>query len=85
MFKSICSPGADVIAVWQRASLLGLCERFGLLSRWLNDGRLDDAVIKVAAGFPMDKMEVDVIYNDLPFDVQEFLKRIDTQSGKAKV
>jgi len=73
VFKSICSPGADVIAVWWRASLLQLGERLGLVSRWLSNGRLDDAVINVAADFPMDKIEAGVLYNGLPFDVQKFI------------
>ena len=84
VFESICSPGADVCAVWYRASLLQLCERLGLLSRWLNDDRLNDAVIKVAADFPMDKLEAGVVRKDLPLDVQEFLKRIDVESDQAK-
>jgi hypothetical protein len=33
IFKSICSAGADVLAVWYRASVLKLCEHVGLLSR----------------------------------------------------
>jgi hypothetical protein len=84
VFKSICSPAADIFSVWYRASMLGLCDRVGLLSRWLKDGYLDDAVIKVAADFPMDKLDVDVVRHSLPFDVQEFLKRIDAESEKAK-
>lgn len=84
IFKSICSAGADVLAVWYRASVLKLCEHVGLLSRWRNDGRLDDAVITVAADFPMDKMEAGVVHKALPLDVEEFLKRIDAESAKTK-
>jgi hypothetical protein len=84
-FESICSPGADVVAVWYRTSLLKICESRGLLSRWLSGGRLDDAVIEVAADFPMDKMGVGVVRNGLPFDVQEFLKRVDAKPRKAEM
>jgi hypothetical protein len=83
VFKSICSPGADVFAVWQRAAMLQLVERLELLSRWIAEGRLDDTLIEIAADFPMDWMEGGVIYNALPFDVQKFLERVDAHSGKA--
>jgi hypothetical protein len=77
-FKVVCSSGADVHAVWCRASLLELmCGRMGLLSRWLHSGELDDAVFKVAATFPIKKLQVGVVHQGLPLDVKEFLKQIE--------
>jgi hypothetical protein len=83
MFESACSPGADAKAVWYRASMLGLLQMLpeSPLTPWTHEGELDDAVFKVAATFPMKKMDVGVVYNGPPFDLQEFL----TQIGNARV
>jgi hypothetical protein len=83
VFQSMCSPGADVFAVWYRASILQLCERLGLLSRWKNEGNLDSAVFKVAADYKIEKMPAGVVRKSLPLDVEGFLKRIEAESGKA--
>ncbi len=47
-----------------------------ILMPWTHDGELDDAVFQVAAKFPMTNMEVGVVHDGLPFDVEEFLKQI---------
>lgn len=77
-FQSACSPGADVMAVWYRASMLGLLQMIpgGPLTPWTHDGELDDAVFQVAATFQMKNMGVGVVHDGLPFDVEEFLKQI---------
>lgn len=82
MYESMCSPGANVEAVWYRASMLGLLEMLAgkMLTPWTNDGELDDKVIQVAATFPMKKMEVGVIHEGPPFDVAEFLKQIGART-----
>jgi hypothetical protein len=84
VFESACSQGANVLAVWYRAAILELCERLGLLSRWLRDGHLDDAVINVAANFPVEKLEIGVVRKDLPLDVREFVARVEMESGTSK-
>lgn len=71
MYKSACSPGADVGSVWFRTSLIGM------LRPWIREGAVDDAVFKVAATFPMNGMAVGVPRQGLPFDVQEFLRQIE--------
>jgi hypothetical protein len=86
LYKRACSPGADVDAMWYRASMLGLLQMLPQMSPqmfpespltpWTHDGELDDVVIQVAATFPMKNMGVDVIHDGLPFDVEEFLKQI---------
>lgn len=82
VYESACSPGANVEAVWYRASMLGLLEMLpgNMLTPWTNDGELDDKVIQVAATFPMKKMEVGVVHERLPFDVEEFLKQIGART-----
>jgi hypothetical protein len=78
VYKSVCSPGADARSVWYRASMLALTikMRSDLLARWIRDGQPDDAVFEVAATFPMVKMRTGIVREGLPFDVEEFVKRI---------
>lgn len=54
----------------------------GMLSRWLHDGELADAVFKVAAVFPMKRMSVGVPQRELPFDVQAFLAEIERENNQ---
>jgi hypothetical protein len=79
MFERACSPGASVRSVYYRAAMLQLCERRGLLSPWLHDGQLEEAVFRVAATFPMKKMQVETVYESLPFDVREFARQIESE------
>ena len=81
--EQVCSPGADVLSVCYRAGMLQLlCGPLDLLSPWLHDGVLDKAVIRVAATFPMEKMEVGVVRNSLPFDFEEFVKQVEAAAGE---
>jgi len=50
------------------------------LTPWMHDGEPDDAVIQVAATFPMKNTEVGVVHDGLPFDVEEFLKQIGART-----
>jgi hypothetical protein len=74
VYKSVCSPGADVRSVWYRASMLTLTIKMNpdLLARWI-DGQPDDAVFEVAATFPMEKMQIGIVRQELPFDVDKFV------------
>jgi hypothetical protein len=82
MYKEVCSSGADVQAVWYRTSILGLLQILpdSPLTPWTHDGELDDAVFHVAATFPMKKMEVGVVHQGPPFDVQEFVRQIGART-----
>jgi len=84
MYQSMCSPGADVMAVWCRASMLGMLQMLpgALLKPWTNNGVLDAAVFQIAAKFPMKKMGVGVVHQGPPFDVQAFLKQIEEATGQ---
>jgi hypothetical protein len=54
----------------------------GLLTPWLHDGELADAVFQVAATFPMKKRSVGVPQQGLPLDVQDFLVQIEKQNNE---
>lgn len=78
VYQSVCSLGADVQAVWFRASMIGILQMFpeSPLTPWTHYGELDDAVFDVAATFPMEKMRTGVVSEGPPFDVQGFVKQI---------
>lgn len=82
VYQSVCSPGANVVAIWYRASMLCLLEQMmpELLASWTHDGQLDDAVFEVAATFPMQKMKTGVVREGPPFDVEEFVKQIGART-----
>ncbi len=83
-FERICSPGADLQAVLYRVWMLQmLAGTMGmLLSPWLRNGELADAVFRVAATFPMKRMSVGVPQQELPFDVRGFLAEIERENDK---
>jgi len=78
---SVCSPGANAIAIWYRLRMVGLCDYAGVLSAHKQDGDFTDAVYRVAATFPMKRMEADVTYQEPPFDVDEFVKQVERASA----
>ena len=75
VYKSVCSPGADALSVWYRASVLALIikMRSDLLAPWICEGQPDNAVFEVAATFPMEKMRTGIVREGLPFDVDKFV------------
>jgi hypothetical protein len=81
VYQSVCSPGADSVAVWYRASMVAMLQMIpeSPLAQWTHDGQLDDAVFQVAATIPMEKMRAGVVREGVPFDVEEFVKRIGAQ------
>jgi hypothetical protein len=82
VYQSVCSPGADAIAVWFRASMLWMLKTLpeSPLAQWTHDGEFDDAVFIIAAAFPMKKLRTGVVYDVPPFDVEEFVKRIGARA-----
>ena len=82
LYESACSPGANVMAVWYRASILGVLQMLpgSPLTPWSHEGQLDDAVFQIAATFPMQKLPVGLVKNGLPFDVQELVKQIGARA-----
>jgi hypothetical protein len=61
--------------------MLSLPSVVALFSRWVHNGEFEDAVLKVAAKFPMKKLNVGVVHQGLPFDVEEFVKQIAEEAG----
>jgi hypothetical protein len=82
LYEAACSPGANVVAVWYRASILGVLQMLpeNPLTMWSHEGELDDAVFQIAATFPMKKLPVGLVKNGLPFDLQELVKQIGART-----
>jgi hypothetical protein len=77
-YQRACRPEANVRAVFERVSLLGLLQIAGKLSpSWLRDGVPDDAVFQVAPKIPISRMQRGVVYHKWPFDVDEFIKQVE--------
>jgi hypothetical protein len=76
----ICRPGADLRAVWYRAAMLSLPSVAALFSRWIDDGKFDDAVLRVGARFPMKKLRVSIVHQGFPFEVEEFVRQIEADT-----
>lgn len=82
LYQSVCSPGADIQAVWYRATMLQLLAGpMQSLAPWMHDGQLDPAAFRVMAAFPLKKMGIGVRHQGLPFDVEEILKEIAKAAG----
>ena len=67
LMARICSPGANLPAVWLRYTQLRQLIRQGLLTEWQHNADWDDAVYRVAAIIPM---------NGFHLDQQEFVQRL---------
>jgi hypothetical protein len=82
VYQSVCSPGANVVAVWYRASMLCVLEQMmpELLASWTHDGQLDDGVFEVMSTFPVQRMKTGVAREGPPFDVEEFVKQIGART-----
>ena len=81
-YEGACSPGANVLAVWYRASILEVLQMLpeNPLTPWSHRGELDDAVFQIAATFPMKKLPIGLVKDGLPFDVQELVKQIGARA-----
>jgi hypothetical protein len=77
VYKRACGPEADVRAVYQRVSQLWMMQEVGMFAPWLRDGVPDEAVFQVAATIPMSRMQIGVVHNKSPFDVEEFVKQVE--------
>ena len=53
LMARVCSPGANLPAVWLRYTQLRLLIREGVLSEWQHNADWDDAVYRVAATIPI--------------------------------
>jgi len=82
LYERACSPGANVVAVWYRASMLEVLQMLpgSPLTPWSHGDNLDDAVFQIAATFPMKKLPIGLVKDGLPFDVQKLVKQIGAQA-----
>jgi hypothetical protein len=85
LWKSACSLGADIGAVFFRVSMLRMLQKLsgsgGLISNWLHDGKPDDAVFQVVATLPMVGLQVGTPRRGFPFDAEELIKLIKREPG----
>ena len=78
VFKAACKPGANIPAVLYRGTMLGMLIRRAQeqLARWLKEGNPDDAIFRAIAQVPMEWMGMGVVRNGLPFDIEDFIRRV---------
>jgi hypothetical protein len=73
LLAQVCSPEADVLAVWSRSTLLGILVERGLLTRFQRGTHLEDAVFNVAAAFPIPALD--------QFDPDAFLQQLSSRGA----
>ncbi|MGA8308922.1 MAG: hypothetical protein WB755_02755 [Terriglobales bacterium] len=76
VFEHTCKPGADIPAVFYRASMITMLQRVApaAVDPLLQDK--PDAVFRAAAEIPMDWIGVGITSHGLPFDADEFIRRV---------
>ena len=78
IFKRACSPGANIQATIYRTQMMWVVQHASpaVLAPWTKDDRLDDAVFRAIATVPMEWMGMGVPRQGLPFDVDDFWRRV---------
>jgi hypothetical protein len=71
--EQVCSPDADVHAVWTRTVMLEILTH--VMPAWMERAN-KDKVFEVAARFPMKLTQPGMKQNEPPFDMREFMKQI---------
>jgi hypothetical protein len=74
IFRQLCSPNADLKAVWYRSTMLGLLE--AMLESACAGGKLTENAFTVVAQMQLQWMGVGTVHRGLPFDVGEFLGQV---------
>jgi hypothetical protein len=78
IWKQVCSPDADIDAVFHRVSILGLVEM--LLEDMWTGGQLSDNVLKAACKVEMEYMPVGVVHEGFPFDVVDLFMKAKAEA-----
>ena len=78
-YRRACGTGADVRSVFIRVSQLRVLQMLGMLAPWTHGEVIDEAVFKTAATLPMTRMQLGIVYDKFPFDLQEFLNQVAKQ------
>jgi hypothetical protein len=73
LFAQVCSPEADVLALWSRSTLLGILVERGLLTSFQRGTHLDDVVFNVAAALPIPALD--------QFDPNAFLQQLSSRGA----
>jgi hypothetical protein len=83
VMKQACKPGANVGATWYRSSAIWMLSHIAQqqLAPWLRVGKVADPVFRTMASIPMQWMGSEVRQCP-PFDVEEFLLRLNELSEK---
>jgi hypothetical protein len=83
LFRRICSPDANIPAVWQRTAMIHLLDMIlpELLSQWRNEGDLDAKVFRAAASIPLQWQAVGVVRQGFPFDIGDFVRRVTSEAN----
>jgi len=78
VMKQACKPGANIEATWYRSSMIWMLTHVAQqqLTPWLRDGKNADPVFRAMASIPMEWVGSEV-KQSLPFDVAEFLRRLN--------
>jgi hypothetical protein len=83
-YKRVCSPGANVGALWYRLSILEVLrhvsEATGTSLPWPREGKPGDAVFKALAIVPMTGLAPGVVRKVPPFDPDELIRLIKQES-----
>jgi hypothetical protein len=76
IFRHACKPGANVPAVTYRTRKIDMLRliRPDVMDPFLQDK--PEAVFRAAAEIPMEWMGVGIVRHGLPFDAEEFLRRV---------
>jgi hypothetical protein len=84
VMKQACKPGADVEAVFYRATFTWLISQIAPehLARFTREGQPDDAVFRAAAKVPAEWMGVGIVRQGPPFDLNEFLRLCGEEAEK---
>ena len=78
VMKQACKPGANIEATWYRSSMIWMLTHVAQqqLTPWLREGKVADPVFRAMASIPMEWFGSEV-KQSLPFDVEEFLRRLN--------
>jgi hypothetical protein len=78
LIRAVCKTGTNVEAVSYRAMMLSMLIRHSKdeLATWLEQDEPTDPIFIAAAQTPMDCLGVGIVHQGLPFDFEEFKRRV---------
>jgi hypothetical protein len=78
VFRGACSPGANIPAIAYRLQMMWAVQHVSpeALAPWIKENQLADGVFRAIAEVPMEWIGVGSPRQGLPFDVDDFLRRV---------